>query len=566
MYTNILIISIIISSFLFIVPQIIWWKKYGRKYIDPQLLPLRKKYRYLICFGSILLVVSICFVLFNLGTIGFIELYYIYPCIMLFSYSKIIFEPYYTTEIIDDLESFCLYLRPFVSTSKIKVKGLNVRTKFFLPETIEKALCRRLNKKIAQAYCIGDPNSAIPTTLSTSCIYASDNEWKSAVDTLSSKSKLIVLRVMETDGCLWELSRCINLHINKTIFLLGELKFLDLLRERLAENNIPLPDINTNYTGCVALFFDSNTGLWKVVKLRSTDDIKMLVNEYIESHDQLKSEVKTKSRILSVFKSSYEEKITYGKRFHLISFLFQPLMYIRFNGWNKRWFSVFVLFELITIGLGLYVSLLIDYDIVIFAIILSLLVWMPIVCKITNFSNYRGSRYITRYVNKILCYWVLSFSVVFASIFCLMITDKNNNDANKLMVEDVMNNSFSVNEYEFVEIVETEQITIEEFNFNYSMLMLISDYLNNNMVLNDRLLSQYYETCSIDTETSGALKYIHKYYFVDEFGDKIETTDILFVNTTNGNCVNYSLDYASTFPNYYYYLGVAEFLLTYTYK
>ncbi len=562
MYTNILIISVIISLCLSVFPQIIWWKKYGRKYIEPQLLPLRKKYRYFISFGYILLVVCVCFVLFNWGIIeGFIDLYYIYPCMMLFNYSKIIFEPYYTTEIIDDLDSFCLYLRPFES---IHInKGLNIRTKMFLPEPIEKVLCRRLNKKIAQTYCIGDPNSAIPTTLSTSCIYASDNEWKSAVETLSSKSKLIVLRVVETDGCLWELSHCINLHINKTIFLLSELKLLDLLRDRLVGNNLRLPDINTNYKGCVALFIDSNTGLWKVVKLRSTDDIKMLVNEYIESHDQLKSEVKTKSRILSVFKSSYEEKITYGKRFHLISFLFQPLMYIRFNGWNKRWFSVFVLFELITIGLGLYVSLLIDYYIVIFAIILSLLVWMPIVCKITNISNYRGSRYITRYVNKILCYWVLSFSVVFASIFCLMITDKKNNDPNKLMVENIMNSRFSVNGYEFVEIVETEQITIEEFNFNYSMLMLINDDLNNNMVLNDRLLSQYYGTCSIETETKGTTRYIHKYYFVNELGNKIETTDILFVNTTNGNCVNYSLDYASAsiFPNYYYYRGVAEFLL-----
>ena len=204
-----LIILIALGILLFSAPSIIWNIKYGSKYIEVSLLPLRRKYRIISVFGLVLFLVTTFTLMEMLQLIEDSITWCLISSIAL-SNNKRFFEPYFTTEVVDQLENFSLYLRPFTSDSKGSIGWLN--------GTLEKTLCGEFNKYIAKCYCIGDPNSAIPTTLSASCIYASDIEWQNAVRSLSEKSKVILIRVMKTEGCIWELRNCTEKHLDKTIF------------------------------------------------------------------------------------------------------------------------------------------------------------------------------------------------------------------------------------------------------------------------------------------------------------------------------------------------------------
>ena len=158
-----------------------------------------------------------------------------------FGWNRTIFEPYYTTDVIDGLDNYSLYLRSFDLDKKSVIRNRNAFTRgtLFLPEKLEKSLCGAVRDKVGMVYAIGDPGCVSPTTLEAASIYADDRSWQSAVAKLSKNAKLILLRIGDTDGCKWELLHCLdNNYIRKVIFVvddLNDVRFID------AKTGIPFP-------------------------------------------------------------------------------------------------------------------------------------------------------------------------------------------------------------------------------------------------------------------------------------------------------------------------------------
>lgn len=101
------------------------------------------------------------------------------------------------------LDNFCLYLRSF-NTDKYKQ---------------EKVICTTA-RYLYPVYAIGDPNSILRPN-GAERIYITDAHWKDAVEDMMKRSKVIILRIGQTDGTLWELHKLIELgYINKTIFVI----------------------------------------------------------------------------------------------------------------------------------------------------------------------------------------------------------------------------------------------------------------------------------------------------------------------------------------------------------
>ena len=157
----------------------------------------------------------------------------------------------------DGLDDICLYLRSF--SLNANDSGYFIKGKTGVPESLERILGNIISEKVAKLYCIGDPNTTLPTTESASCIYVSDAEWKTSVGKLSEKSKLIFLRIMKTEGCIWEMRHCIATYLSKTIFLIDTTEHFNLLKEYIKEVNVEIPNTFLNSKSCQALFFDNQT-------------------------------------------------------------------------------------------------------------------------------------------------------------------------------------------------------------------------------------------------------------------------------------------------------------------
>ncbi len=404
-----LIIAAVLGLSLSIAANIVWNNKYGKKFIDITVLPLRKKYRNISAFGMILLMVA----LLDIGEICGLADEYMWLLLpaMLISNYQILFEPYYTTDIIDRLDDFCLYLRPFISD--------NQRDWGWKSETLEQSLCGMFNKRIAKCFCIGDPNSAMPTTLSTSGIYATDSEWKEAVEKMSEKSKIILLRVMETEGCIWEMKNCINRHLDKTVFLINESKDFELLKGVITDKNIEIPNVTISNKGFIALYYNGSN--WIVTLLKKNYDIKQFINNYLESHKELREEIIQKNRLGNMIKAPFQPMEIEHKWMHYAAFFTQPFWYIIYNRWPRFWTTVSIIYAIIAIAVSL--SLEITYGtegLFLLSWLFFGLVYMWFAPRITTAFNKNGSKHITQKVNATLLKWICVYYVLlFLSELCI---------------------------------------------------------------------------------------------------------------------------------------------------
>lgn len=392
---------LVLGLFLSVAPIVLWSKRFGNQYIEVDLLPLRRRYRSLSTFGLMTFFVA------GLHMIELMDLdmssttlWIVIPaCIM--SSNQILFEPYFTSTIVDDLKDFCLYLRPFdpKTNSKFFARG-----GLLLPESIEKLLGESLNKRIAKFYCIGDPNAAIPTTLNASHIYASDDDWKSVVEKLTSKSKLTILRIMKTDGCLWEMKHCISSCLDRTIFLTDSDDGMLLLNKFLIDANleIEIPNIAVGTSPCLALFYSDSR--WQVVDIRTKKDVDFLIDCFVESHSYLLTELAHKMDISGVFMQPFKTKGIRGVWRHYLIFLMQPIWYIIYNRWPRFW-KYIMLGYMAVILIMLY--MLLDYLYLFMSLfILSYLIFMWLAPRITIAFNPWGSESLTEIGNKVLFKWM----------------------------------------------------------------------------------------------------------------------------------------------------------------
>lgn len=179
------------------------------------------------------------------------------------------FSPIYTPKIIDKLELFSVYLRPF------DIDYLN---------NSEYRIIKKSNK-IFQTFAIANPSILIQN-INASRIFANDKEWKSAVSALLEKSQFNIIRVGVTDGCIWELNQIIDYnYCHKTIFLFKKREEYNLLcstLHNLGYGGMPKLNIkDDNSTLCAIFLKNSSCFDWHFVSLHSNSEITNLFNSYL---------------------------------------------------------------------------------------------------------------------------------------------------------------------------------------------------------------------------------------------------------------------------------------------
>lgn len=559
---SVLIVLAIIGLAMIIASYLIWNKKYGKKYIDAALLPLRRKYRNVSAFGMLLFIVSVMTLLELVGYFDYNDLMWMFIPGLFMSNFKIFFEPYYTTDVVDKIDDFCLYLRPFVSDAQYNWNWMN--------ESLEKVLCGEFNKRIAQCYCIGDPNSAIPTTLSTSGIYASDDEWQDAVNTLSVRSKLILLRVMDTEGCRWEIGQCINKHFEKTIFIVDDSMHFNLLKNYIADKGIDVPDVTIiNGKSFIALYYCN--GSWCITVLKNKHDIKSLISGYIKLHKELETEIKNRNKIGTILKAPFKSMKISNKWVHYLNFCFSNVLwYFTFNRWPKLWISIIVTcFLFVVIPMALYASLSAEY-IFLFVSLLLFLSWMWLAPRITMAFNRVGSRYLTNKINVVLLKWVAVYYLLLSLLsFCVPNNTYDDNSDIMYMycdyfVEDILESHFGYKDY-----VALETYMDSAFNSIYidaDVRNALFEYYESNDDLSLFLAMGNFYNAVNEAEKKGN-QYIgweitHRFSCSNEHGECVEHTCFIIADENLDSCYVYALDDNEMHLNLYQAENMINYLLS----
>lgn len=154
---------------------------------------------------------------------------------------------------------FILYLRSFVDDNKTKNRISLLGT-----ESEEEAIVQVMSD-IAPVYAIGDPRDEYMPN-GASRIYVDDDHWKEAVQVLSKKAIVVVLRLGETDSFWWEVKMTLdNKLLEKLLFIVpttDSFKDVSILYRIMNEHGIDLDktdiSINKNDRGSIAsfLYFD----------------------------------------------------------------------------------------------------------------------------------------------------------------------------------------------------------------------------------------------------------------------------------------------------------------------
>lgn len=183
-------------------------------------------------------------------------------------------ETVYTKDDIKNVKTCSLYLRSFNTD---KLRG-------------EKNICKVFNK-----YCptlsIGNPNTILPFTHSKR-IYVTDEHWKSVVEELMQKARVILLRVGDSEGTKWEMSKVFSVnHLRKAIFLIYSKEDHKLLKQFLASCNYELPSLDV-YTNNIekAYFLNSDGTAWNVCLIHTKNDIRHLLSVFKSQRKEISNE------------------------------------------------------------------------------------------------------------------------------------------------------------------------------------------------------------------------------------------------------------------------------------
>lgn len=169
---------------------------------------------------------------------------------------------------IDDtklLNKFCLYLRSFDSDSNAE----------------EKSICS-VFRNLFPIYAVGDPNKILQPN-GAERIYLTDDSWKATVLDLSLRSKIILLRIGQTDGTLWEISNIISANLfEKVVFLVYNQPDYDYFTNiAVASLNVSMPTLDFSGKRPIAFFFYRNAQNILEVDhriIRKTKDIEKCLN------------------------------------------------------------------------------------------------------------------------------------------------------------------------------------------------------------------------------------------------------------------------------------------------
>lgn len=174
------------------------------------------------------------------------------------------------------MDKFCLYLRSF-NIDKNKE---------------EKLICK-MTRNLYPVYAIGDPNRVLQPN-GAERIYVTDEIWQDVVKDLSNRSKLILLRIGQTDGTMWEITNIIDSKlIKKVIFIAYNHNDYHYFTNRINEQmGIRMPIMDSPVKHPIAFYFtDSNTGLTiQPYQIKSGKDVESMLNQYLKVSPELDNE------------------------------------------------------------------------------------------------------------------------------------------------------------------------------------------------------------------------------------------------------------------------------------
>lgn len=254
------------------------------------------------------------FSLLNLG-ISFIASYFAIK-----GFSNI-FGDFLTCDNIDKIQLCNLYLRSFnidATSSGIK---------------IERSISKHFSE-YAQVFSIGNPASILPS-LRTTSIYATDDKWKETVTTLMERAKMVIIRIGQTGGTLWELEQCIaHGYQHKSIFIVDGKHQFALLTQNI--NEIGLFISHPPSDEIAAVFFNHLSLKWEYLSLGNKSAVRDLYNRVIESlgyKEEIK-EIRSKRLFFWKYlfvKNNFPKKL---KPFSL-GYLLNSVVYYFYNNWHQ---------------------------------------------------------------------------------------------------------------------------------------------------------------------------------------------------------------------------------------
>lgn len=223
-------------------------------------------------------------------------------------------SPIFTSDESKIMDKFCLYLRSFSEDSNKQ----------------EKLLCK-VTRNLYPVYAIGDPNSILQPN-GADRIYATDDEWKETVRDLASRSKLILLRIGQTDGTLWEISNIIKSQlIHKTIFVAYSETDFNYIKTKMKSELSLNADVSEEISNNPIAFFWDSTKKFRFRIISKSKDIEALINEYLTTDEALDKEYE-KELELRKHNLKYmfdKDKIPYAVRRSLNWGIISPIVNMR---------------------------------------------------------------------------------------------------------------------------------------------------------------------------------------------------------------------------------------------
>lgn len=185
----------------------------------------------------------------------------------------------YTTDIIDELEKYNLYLRSFETDSS--------------PRS-EKMICGEFGR-LYETYAIGNPNTVLQP-LGVRRIYASDNEWQEAVSRLMEGARIIIMRCAETEGAMWEINRLFSRPelLAKCVWIVDSPQVYRFLTAEFRRHNIPViaPTLDFDASESYGIVLEPLGAGYRLAAqpLATKADVRKLIDKFMEVSEPVRQE------------------------------------------------------------------------------------------------------------------------------------------------------------------------------------------------------------------------------------------------------------------------------------
>lgn len=391
-------------------------------FIDDNIVAKRKRYRNLSIWGLLFVLASgYVFVHHLTWNYGYLPqtISMLFTGIA-FGHFRCFIEPYYNATITSDIKDLCLYLRPFKVDHQNILNNPNgyISGNLEIPTKIEKVLCSELNKRVAQTFAIGNPQSNIPTIRETSNIYANDSEWKNTIISLCQKASIILIRVGLSDGCLWEINHCMNNYLlKKTIFLIEDRQTLRMINDRISPN-IDLDENSLPNKSAMLLYLDETKDRWNIRSIMSAKDIRNALKEYIDVHPC------SNPHDINAEEAKFPQtnKIP-ALLWQILSFTTNAVSYCLFNKWPKKWLLIFAIYYLSAFVVCFTLRFFYNINIYTCMLVVSTLLspWLYLGPKISWKCRNWGSEKLFSKSNRSLFLWQVAFFICVCAVMSIPI-------------------------------------------------------------------------------------------------------------------------------------------------